>query len=311
MLVDLSQYNHMSLHQEWYPDAMKTNSIPTRQEIDSFLNGLDVVFLCETPLNYYLFDRARELGIKTVLQYNFEFLDYMRFPAFPRPTVLAAPTQWHLKDAQEVAGVDVINLPVPIDLAELPQRTITEARKFFHIAGRVAVHDRNGTLDFIQAARLAAPRIPDAEFIVYIQQPTPEIKQALQSAPVRVVWNVPQPADMYKEGDVLVLPRRYGGLCLPAQEAVGCGIPVLMPDISPNNSWLPQSWLIPATRRGSFMARCQIDVYSINVQALANRMIALATNDQSVIHRHEEAKQLARSMSWDALLPMYQEVLGL
>src|SRR6202035_4449776 len=70
MLVDLSQYNHMPLDPTWYKAPITTHGFPTDYEIDQFLDGLDVVFVCETPLNYYLFKRARELGIKTILQYN-------------------------------------------------------------------------------------------------------------------------------------------------------------------------------------------------------------------------------------------------
>lgn len=314
MLVDLSAYNHMPIHDDWYHFDLRTNGFPTNAEVDSFLAGLDVVMVCETPLNYYLFDRARQLGIKTVLQYNYEFLDYMtpaerRSPQLPRPDVLAAPTSWNMTTVQRLAGVRVEPLPLPIDLPELPRRSVSTARQFFHVAGRPAIHDRNGTLDFIAAARFAAPRMPEAEFIVYCQQPTPDIERALERSPVRLVGHVDEPADMYRTGDVLVLPRRYGGLCLPVQEAVGCGIPVLMPRISPNDAWMPSEWLVQARHAGNFTTRCSIEVYSIYVQALAWRLVDLYRKPEEVQVMHEQAKQLAQLMSWDTLLPRYEEVL--
>lgn len=311
MLVDLRQLNHMPVHESWYDYDLRTHGFPTDDEVDRFLDGLDVVMCCETPLNYRLFDRARQLGIKTVLQLNPEFLDYFNQPALPRPDVLALPSRWMENQIRRVAGTAVVeHIPVPIDLDELPRRIITQARTFFHVAGRPAVRDRNGTLGFIQAARLAHTYEPDAKFVLYCQQPTPEIRRALHGSPVQLRGAVEQPADMYRDGDVLVLPRRYGGLCLPAQEAIGCGIPVMMTDVSPNNDLLPPDWLVPVLPRvESFVTRGPIEVYSVNVTALAQRMLDLYRHPDAVQRMHEQAKELAQSMSWKPLLPRYEEVL--
>src|SRR3954469_794163 len=70
MLVDLTAYNHLPIHDDWYSFDIRTNGFPTNLEIDTFLHGLDAVFVCETPLTYYLFDRARQLGIRTIQQPN-------------------------------------------------------------------------------------------------------------------------------------------------------------------------------------------------------------------------------------------------
>lgn len=318
MVVDLSQYNHMPLHSEWYSDTWRfVRGFPTDRDCDDFLEDVDVLLVAETPLNYYLFKRARELGVKTCLAYNYEFLDFLlpnafRTDRFVLPDILAAPTSWHIDDVHRLPGANVQELPVPIDLADLPKRTITQARQFFHVAGRPAVHDRNGTLDFIAAVKLGYHLMPDAQFTIYMQQPTPDIKQALVGAPIEAKWNVANPADLYREGDILVLPRRYGGLCLPANEAVGSGIPVLMPDISPNNDWLPKDWLVPVKPgREQFMARTPIDLYSVQVHALAQKMVDLYRHDDQAQRVHEQAKEIAQGLSWEALKPRYEEVLGL
>lgn len=310
MLVDLSAFNHMPVHEEWYDYDVRTIGYPTITDVDIFLDGIDVVFYCETPLNYYLVSRARELGIRTVCQPNYEFLDYMTLGGsqLPAPDLFAAPTTWHLDDFERFAPTR--HVPVPVDLDLLPQRTITQAHRFFHVAGRPAVRDRNGTLDFIEAARMASRYEPEAEFIVYCQQPTPEIQQAIKHSPVQLVGHVPKPADMYAYGDVLVLPRRYGGLCLPAQEAIGCGIPVLMPAVSPNTDLLPADWLLPVMPRHEvFVTRGSVHVYQVSATALAQRMLDLYRHQEAVQLMHEEAKKLAENMSWDALKPLYKEVL--
>jgi hypothetical protein len=314
MVVDLSSYNGMPLHPDWYPDAWRfVRGFPTDQDCDEFLDGLDSVIVCETPLNYRLFAAAEKRGVRTILQANPEFCDYLTSSPPPRPTLIGLPSTWMEDEIRHaVPGIPVEALPVPIDLSALPQRAITEARRFIHIAGRPAAHDRNGTLDFIAAARIAARSMPGAEFIIFCQTPTDEISRALLGAPITLVGAVSDPTEMYREADILVLPRRYGGLCLPAQEAVGSGIPVLMPAISPNNSWLPHSWLLPVRPdHQRFMARSPINLYGVEVPVLAQRMIALYRDRARVVRMHHEAQTLARRLSWDALLSRYEEVIGL
>jgi glycosyltransferase involved in cell wall biosynthesis len=315
MLID--EAKGVPLHREWYPGAVPVGPRPTDDDIDRFLDQLDVVFVCETPVNYGLFERARERGVRTVLQPNYEWLGYL--PARdeerrrPLPDLFAAPSPWHLRDLPAHVAARTLHLPVPIDLDELPRRTITAARHFFHVAGLPTYGDRNGTLDFIAAARVAAAGAPELDlvFTVSCQQPTPEIEAALREGGVELVGHVERHADLYRDGDVLVLPRRYGGLCLPAQEAVGCGIPVLMPDIEPNNAWLPEPWLVPAVPGGAplKLGRAEIETHRVDVEALAELIVAMARRDELVRRMHAEALVIAQAMSWEALRSRYEELL--
>jgi glycosyltransferase involved in cell wall biosynthesis len=303
-------------HPEWYPGEIVVHGRPDDGSVDRFLDGLDAVFVCESPLNYRLFSRARERGVRTVLQFMYEFLDYLAPQAgaaeLPLPDVLAAPSPWLVDELPDHLSDRVVHLPVPIDLDELPQREIVRARHFFHVAGRPARRDRNGTLDFIAAARLAALQRDDLTFTVSCQRPTPAIEAALRDGPVRLAGHLPDRRDLYREGDVLVLPRRYGGLCLPAQEAVGCGIPVLMTDVEPNRSWLPASWLVQARwqRERVFVWSVEVEACRVHVEALADRMLEIAGDDERARTMHAEARAIARSASWDVLRPRYEAVLA-
>lgn len=309
MLVDISSYNNLPLHLDWYDHVdVKTTGFPTRQDIDSFLVGLDAVFICETPLNYYLISRANELGVATILQYNYEFFDYIPNPFLPKPTVFAGPTLWN-KERLAQQGFNITHLPLPIDISVLPQRTITQARHFFHVAGRPAVHDRNGTLDFVKAVRMLSPA-SDVHYTVYCQAPTAELRRAVAGTRVQIVEHLPDYTDMFRHGDVMVLPRRYGGLCLPLNEAIGSGIPVLMTDVDPNNTWLPREWLVPVMPRSTtFTAHCPVELHSVNVQRLAERMNDLYRRPELVAVMHQQAKDLAASLSWEKLEPRYEEVV--
>jgi hypothetical protein len=79
------------------------------------------------------------------------------------------------------------------------------------------------------------------------------------------------PADPYADFDALILPRRYSGLCLPMNDALMSGLPVIMTDCAPNDLLLPSSWLVPAKVTGQFMARTMIDLYEADARELSVR----------------------------------------
>lgn len=212
MLIDLSRAKRMPLAEGWYgPEVTRTSGPPTDAEVDAFLDGLDVVIACETPLNYRLFAEARRRGVRTILQFNPEFLDHVTDPSLPHPTVLAAPTPWIIDDARKI-GPPVWPLPVPVDTDGFPSRTIDRVKTVSHIAGQPTAGDRNGTLDYIATAR--ACRDLDVDWILHCQVPNREIQAALKGTRIELVTEVPEPGDLYQRGDLIVLPRRYGGLCL-------------------------------------------------------------------------------------------------
>lgn len=306
LLADISSLNGVPTHHERYPDARITKGLPSYADIEWLLNGIETLFVCETPLNYRLFSRARELGVKIVLQYNYEFLDYFNRPHLPKPDIFAAPSVWNSENVKALGEVNY--LPVPVD-HDLPPRKITECRTVFHIAGRQAMHDRNGTKLFIEAALLAKT----FKYLIYAQKLDKETKQLIEKAQqeidLKVIYNTPNAMDMYSVGDVLVLPRRYGGLCLPCNEALSMGIPVVMPDIDPNNSFLEPGWLVPATKTKQFMTRTMIDLYDTDVQALADKILEFKDNN-FMEQSNKVATINGKHLSWENLKRYYEEVLA-
>src|SRR3990172_4415649 len=146
LVVDISELNGMENFHERYPDGGISYGFPTDDVVERFLKDLDVVFTCETPYNYKLFEWAPLVGVKTVLQPNWEFLDYHQQENLPFPDLFALPSQWHWEDF--FYGKKMF-LPVPVDRSRLPLRKPAErARVFLHIAGRPAHEDRNGTQQF-------------------------------------------------------------------------------------------------------------------------------------------------------------------
>lgn len=327
MVVDMSAHNSNRQYPERYPhNATFTHGLPTLGDIDEFLENLDVVFVAEAPYNYYLYERAREMGVKTAVQYNYEFFDWFKFEHFPVPDLLIAPSTWNYYHVDQWArehGVQHTYLHCPVDRNKLPFRQIKQFKTFLHVAGRAAAHDRNGTLTVIQAA---AHIKSDAVIKIHLQgqqgvghQVTHTVDEYQAAADeVRkagghllvVQQEYDNYADVYRDGDVLLMPRRYGGNCLPMNEALSCGMPVIMPDISPNYSFLEKSWLVPARVISQFEPRTVIDIYDVNAEALAAKIDEFANmpEDQALAH-NSIANTLAKKIDWDELRGKYRDVL--
>jgi hypothetical protein len=306
MVVDCPSQKPLALHLDRFPGATVVRGFPTARDFREFLRDLDVVFTCETPYSYDLFRVADDMAVRTVLQYNFEFLDYLRSPELPRPTLFAAPSPWRYGD---VPFQNKTHLPVPIATDRFTQAPSGRHRavNFLHVVGRPAIHDRNGTADLLSAlAHVCSPitvtiTCQDKDYVRDLAA------RVTIPANVNLVLNGGDRAnywDNYVDQDVLLMPRRFGGLCLPAQEAIGAGMPVIMPDIEPN-TWLPDSWLVPASYADTFIARTEIDVYSVHRKALAMAIDRFATDEAFFAQARATAAEIAHHCSWESQRPVY------
>lgn len=324
LIVDLAGRSASGKDLTIYPDRFghgevtTVTGVPDDATLDAWLDGLTTVFTMETPYNYRLYSIARHKGIQTVLQGNWELLDYLQPGPHQHhlPDILALPSTWHLRQARRRLGdrMEVLHLPVPIATdrftVEDPPETAT---RLLHVAGHPATHDRNGTTDLLAAVALCR-----AEMTVTLTCQRPGWLGSLigpdQSPPnVTLVIDPATPTDywsLYPGQHAVVLPRRYGGLCLPLNEALGAHLPVLMPAISPNTDWLPTDWLTPAEQYDSFLAKTPVEVYRSDPVALAERMDRLATDPEFYAAARRSAAVLADRYSWETLLPDYRKILS-
>lgn len=315
LLNDLSNYNQMPTNHDWYPDARIAKGIPTNEDMEWLTDDVDTILIVETPLNFQLYDIARRKGVKTIQIYNYEFLDFFENPLWPKPDLFAAPTSWG-KPHVETLGVPIVDLPLPIDPTFCEPRNIVSCETFIHIVGLPAVHDRNGTLAFIQAANMLGNKF---RYKIFYQTPKDRdrtlsfepILEALRTArvPIEQIADTENNQDIYAQGDVLVLPRRYGGLCLPMLEALSAGMPVIMTDIQPNYDILPEQWLCRTRKTGYFWTRHNIDLYDAEILDLHNTMLRFA-EPTYMEKQNVKARQIAQDLTWDHLKPYYDEVLN-
>jgi len=275
--------------------------------VEDFLNDVDVVFGCETFYNTWFLQRARELGKRTVLQVNYEFLEWLLHPNLPEPDTFVLPSSWHRAEIEAaLPGRDIRLLPVPVDRTVLPFRLRDQGlHTILHTAGTPAMEDRNGTLVLIEAMHHVRSPV---HCIIRTQKAL-----APPSVPPNVTVladNVPRYSDLYDKGELFVMPRKFGGLCLPMNEALAVGMPVVMTDVSPQNTVLPPDLLVPATLRTEIMTRAMIGVYEADPVELASLIDWLYEHPYRLSELSAWSGAWGQRHSWDALRPAYEAVLA-
>lgn len=292
-----------------YPGAMTTTLPINEATIDAFLKDLDLVYTDETPYNFYLFKRAKELGVKTVLHYNYEFLEYFIDPTLPYPDLFLSPSSWYLPHVVDVfkEATKIAHLPIPVNRKVLPFKTHNKARIFVHIAGTKLHKDRNGTEIVLEALKYIKAKV---RFKIYSQHDIGDIKYPNNVKLEVCVQDVDNYWDLYTEGDVLVMPRRYGGLCLPLNEAMSCGWIPLMPNCEPQSDFLLPDMLTPVNKIEKItLTPGEIDYNSVDPISLATHINLLAEmNKKQVEDLSNFSNTFSMVMSWDNLKPKYERL---
>jgi len=274
LLIDSRPFNENQQHPEWYSEynCITTRSgFAKREEIVQFLDGIDVVLTCESFYSEMFLSLAEKRKVKTILQYNYEFLDLIINPDQRMPNLLLSPSMWQIDHVKQVLGdkTQIAYLPPPLDPDSFSLQRETNVLKnhnrILHVAGKFASKDRNGTSTVIDMLKYSKE-----DYELVIKRQTPIETDSRDSRLIIDTSNTENNANLYSGFDAMVLPRRYAGLCLPMNEALMSGLPVFMTDISPNNFILPEEWLIESQKIGKLMTRMALDVYEADARTLAN-----------------------------------------
>ncbi len=299
-----SQYFYLRPH--GWPGGPEGVVPPTPEEqrvINEFLDRIDVLYTAETPYWYWIFEQCAQRGIRTVLHFNYEYLDYLRDPTLPRPDVFLAPSLWHLEDVPAEFNAQYLPMPIP---GWQPRQHPERPLRFLHIAGMPMEEDRNGTR--VMAAAIPLVESPKARFNVTGRYDM----RSLFDPDYRLRYSieVKEPWMPFAITDVLVMPRRFGGLCLPLNEALAMGLPVLMPDIAPQNLFLPEEMLFDAGPSTTLQTRAPIEVHEPVPEALAERMNELAEDRAHYERLAAMVPMLAERWTWRALKPEFDRVFA-
>lgn len=278
-------------------------TLPER-EMRGALRKADIWLTAETMYDWRACDWARDAGARTVVHVNPEFYRHGQH-RLPHPDAWWNPTTWrmnHLPDGTR-------HVPFPVELDRFAgmdaRKRASGPARFLHSVGKWAMYDRNGTEQYLRACYLAQ----HLDTTVRSQEP-------LESPPggdwvdVRV-GSVDDYWQAYDGFDVLVLPRRYGGLCLPAQEAMAAGLAVVMPAVSPN----PECWpIVPIRARNAGRVPLPagwVEMHDADPGSLAHAMCALDQDPLALEAAKARSHEWATAHSWERMGGVYRDELAL
>jgi glycosyltransferase involved in cell wall biosynthesis len=195
-------------------------------------------------------------------------------------------------------------MPMPVDRERLPWRERTHARVFWH-PGAPAMLDRNGTDVVLNALHLV--RTPTTVVISGSgREPgTTQIGRCtvILAAERGDYW------EGYDRADVLLLPRRYGGLSLPVQEALSAGLPVVMLDTGPYAGQGGVLTVPTTSARDMAMKGGTFPVYDTDPQYLADQIHELVDDPGLVVRASHAANATAEALSWDVWQRPWRQLL--
>lgn len=261
------------------------------------LRDIDVLLSIETFYDWSLVAEAQKRGIKTALYTMFE----MTPDILPMtPDLFICPSKLDYESFHEPK----VFLPPPVATDRLHWQERKVAKNFIHTASHGGMNWRKGTKLFLEAIHFV--KNPDVRFTVHTWQqlvcsdPRCEVKQVNY----KNYWQV------WREGDVLVYPQDYNGICLPVVEAMSVGMGVISTNIFPFNEYLPKELLFEPTemyRTRAAHGLREVDAAKISAQDVARKIDEWALKDITEFSHY--GKKWAEENSWEVLLPQYQEVL--
>lgn len=272
----------------------------------AWLSGLDVVFLAETAYDWRLVTWAKERDVATVVLSMAEFWKHPHQPELPMPTQVWAPTSWRLDLLPE--GTPVVPVPVEDDVFPLTPAGVGDRLQIVHVAGHRAAGDRNGTLQLLVAAQRV--REPMDIYVHTQDERLPAVRKLSQGVTLHLLpgGKATRP-ELYEGMHLHVLPRRYGGLCLPAQESLASGLALAMTQVSPN----PQTWpVVPL--RGRWEGRQatpsgEVRSFAADPVYLARVLDDLARHPERVAELQTQATAWSKAHSWSELRGVYVDRL--
>ncbi len=280
---------------DWYPDATRVRyGEVDEQATRRWLRGLDVVWAAETFYDDRVPGWAAEEGVRSVVYTMPEFHRWP-LPGLRGPDVVWNPTCWRqhvLSDARVV--------PLPVEVA--PDRRLRTEPRFVHVAGHRAAKDRAGTRLLLAALRWVTT---PAEVVIVTQDahmPSPRYRHARLDV---VLGGTDDRWDLYGLGDVMLAPRRYGGLSLPNHEAASSGLALVLPDVAPHRETWPGVYVPGKVHAFFATAGGMTDLFAVDVRALAGVIDGLVREPGRMADLSAASLAWAMAHSWDVLLPWW------
>ena len=146
----------------------------------------------------------------------------------------------------------------------------------------------------------------DIKLIIYSWKnlSTQDPRVLIRKVNFRNYWQI------WREGDALVYPQDYNGICLPVVEALASGMAVISTDIFPFNEYLPKDLLFKPRkmyRTRADKGLLEVDAAIISPKDIAQKIDFIANKDIS--EYSEYGRKWAEKNNWFSLLPKYEKAL--
>jgi glycosyltransferase involved in cell wall biosynthesis len=129
-------------------------------------------------------------------------------------------------------GLSATLIPVPVDTDRLPFKERKKAETFVSVYGYGGPQNRRSIPEIVEAWRKLGSIPP--KLVIKAQKSVDEVKGILVPNNLTVeLGNTPEPADLYKTGDIALQPSRYEGVGVSLVEAQACGMPVIAVNAEP------------------------------------------------------------------------------
>lgn len=268
-------------HYEWYPNRF-TNI--------NQLFSCDTLLILETPHNWDIVKRMKELGKMVVIMPMYECTN----PNFPvKPDKIICPSELDLK---YYPNGELVTVPV-----SQTWRLRERARTFIHNAGNGGLGGRNGTSELLEAMKYVKSPI---KLIIRTQ----ELKLKSSDPRIEIRQGTFPKEELYNEGDVFIFPEKFNGLSLPIQEAFASGMPVMCGDRFPMNKWLPTEIMIPVSGYKKERISVEFDSAIITPQDIAKTIDRWYNCD--IIRFSRLGKNWAKKNTWKNLKERYATLLS-
>jgi glycosyltransferase involved in cell wall biosynthesis len=278
-----------------FPDHRFVNNI-TKDDIDWLLTDIDALLTIESPYEWSVYKQAKDRGIRTFLAVMGEWLANRReleyVDTFICPSV-----------ETKVPGKRFdVPCEVPVDLKKFKQKVRNKVRTFLHNSGHGGIYNRNSTPELLRAIPMVKS---DVRFVINSQIPLEEIKDhriTYKFGNVENYWN------LYNDEDVWIMPARYGYAYLGIQEAMACGMGIMITNRPPFDGYLSGEFLInghASENSGNFFGGRE-KISTFNPKGLAEEIDRVAKLDLTPIS--ERSLELAHEWSWEVWKPKYEEL---
>lgn len=130
----------------------------------------------------------------------------------------------------EALGFQPTLLPVPVDTKRLVFRERKQADLFVSVYGYGGPKDRRSIAEIIETWKKI---VPAPKLVIRAQKDIEELPGPPPTGITIERGNLPEPADLYRVGDVSLQPSRYEGVGVSLVEAQACGLPVIAINAEP------------------------------------------------------------------------------